>query len=156
MFWCVTSLCIWRVVPYFVQTTGRVKLKSASNTDSNVVRYVCKAMDELTKKRREGDKGFDRGLMYGHVWKARSCGFLRAVTKSSKSLKRVFISAPQQKPLHFWGSLVRQHGGGRTYTTGRENEIRVTAVTILDKSGFEAKACYGRKQTWKWSQHSEL
>ena len=90
------------------------------------------------------------------TWSKLSCGFLRAVSKSPKSLERVIISAPKEKRsllLRMFGTtiwwsvsvqLVRKWPGengklpkiSKCYTN---HSIRATAVTILDKSGFEAR-----------------
>ena len=72
------------------------KMDFSFNTDGTGARYVYKTTDELTKNRREDDEGFDGGVMYEKP--GPNC---QAVPKSPKSLKRVFISAPKEKRLHF-------------------------------------------------------
>ena len=90
------------------------------------------------------------------TWSKLSCGFLRAVSKSPKSLERVIISAPKEKRsllLRMFGTtiwwsvsvqLVRKWPGenGKLPKISKcyiNHSIRTTAVTILDKSGLEAR-----------------
>ena len=119
----------------------------------------CKATDELTKKSREDDESFDGGLMFEKP--APNCLVVsfRLYLKSPKSLKQVFISAPQENRLHFWwqhedvwydNMVVGERTlGEKMKNISREANFRsVTqtiqsgrqlSVTILDKSGFEAR-----------------
>ena len=88
------------------------------------------------------------------TWSKLSCGFLRAVSKSPKSLERVFISAPEEKRLHFWGCLVRQHGGWGAYTW-QENEKHITkrkTFQVLHKPFNQGDSCHNPWQVRFWSK----
>ena len=106
----------FEVMLYFCRR-GRQNLRQLTktdfsfNTDSTGARYVCKSTNELTRKPPGRWRRFRWRFDVWKTWSKLSCGFLRPISKSFKFLERVFISAPKEKRLHFWGCLIRQHGG---------------------------------------------
>ena len=143
----------FKVMLYFCHW-GRQNLRQLKktdlsfNTDTTGATTCAKSTDELTKK--------TAGKMT-KVWKTwckLSCGFLRPISKSFKSLERVFISAPKEKRLHFWGCLVRQHGGRWAYTWW-ENEkhiARSKTFQVLQKPFNQGYSCHNPWQARFWSK----
>ena len=124
------------------------------STDSTRTRYVSKATDELTKSRREDDEGFNGGLTYekpgpncavvSFAW------YLSQLNPSNEFLfqhpKRNVSTSEDvwydnmvvgERTLHEkMKNISREAKLSKCYTN---HSIRATAVTILDKSGFEAR-----------------
>ena len=111
------------------------------HTDATGAKFVSKVRDELTKNHREDDKAEERGVMYATegVW----C----PVSSFEKYLQHL---NPKKRVVWYDNMVVGERSLGdmmkqislkeanlsRIYTN---HSIRATAVTILDKSGFEAR-----------------
>ena len=113
------------------------------NTDSTGARYVSKATDELTKNRREDDEGFDGGLMYEKP--GPNCPvvsfelYLSHLNPLNEFLfQRWFdnMVVGERTLGEKMKNISREAKLSKCYTN---HSIRATAVTILDKSGFEAR-----------------
>ena len=144
----------------FFRRRGRQSIRPVKRTDfsfnmgSTGARWVCKAADELTKNRREDDEGFDWGLMYekpspncpvvsfelylSHLnplneflceRNKRNVGTFGAFGTTTWWWENVHLARK-------WKNISREAKLSKCYTN---HSIRVTAVTILDKSGFEAR-----------------
>ena len=148
-----------QVMLYFCRR-GRQNLRQLKktdfsfNTDSTGARYVCKATDELTKNRREDDEGFDGGLM--HEKPGPNCPVVSFELYLSRlnPLKEFLFQRPKRNVSTSWDvwydnmvvgertlgekmkNISREAKLSKCYTN---HSIRTTPVTILDKSGFEAR-----------------
>ena len=111
------------------------------HTDATGAKFVSNVRDELTKNHREDDKAEEGGVMYATegVW----C----PVSSLEKYLQHL---NPKKRVVWYDNMVVGERSLGdmmkrislkeanlsRIYTN---HSIRATAVTILDKSGFEAR-----------------
>ena len=124
------------------------------STDSTGARYVCKSTDELTKNRREDDEGFDGGLMYEKLGPNCPVVSFKLYLSHLNPLNDFLFQRPKRNASiseDVWydnmvvgertlgekmKSILREAKLSKCYTN---HSIRATAVTILDKSGFEAR-----------------
>ena len=124
------------------------------NTDSTRARYVCKETDELTKNRREDDEGFDGGLMYETPGPNCPLVSIELYLSHLNPLNEFIFTRPRRnvstsEDVWYDNILLGERTLGekmknisqeaklsKCYTN---HSIRETVVTILDKSGFEAR-----------------
>lgn len=154
----------FEVMLYFCRR-GRQNLRQLKkpdfllNTDAQGNRYVCKTTDELTKNRRENDEGFEGGVMFEKPGTA-TCpvNSFDMYVKHLNPCNEFLFQRPKKKDLivenlpdEVWydnmvvgertlgekmKNISKQANLSRLYTN---HSIRATSVTILDKSGFEAR-----------------
>ena len=124
------------------------------STDSTGARYVSKATDELTKNRREDNEGFDGGLMYEKPGLNCPVVSFELFLSHLNPLNEFICQRPKRNVSTsediWYDNVVVGEGalGEKMKNISREaklskcytnHPIRATAVTILDKSGFEAR-----------------
>ena len=124
------------------------------NTDGTGARYVCKTTDELTKNHREDDEGFDGGVMYEKPGLNCPVASFELYLSNLNPLNEFLFQRPKRNVSiseNVWydnmvigertlgekmKNISREGNLSKCYTN---HSIRATAVTILDKSGFEAR-----------------
>ena len=115
---------------------------------------MCKTKDELTKNRREDDEGFDGGVMYGRPGPNCPVASFELYLSHLNPLNEFLFQRPKRNvsisEVIWYDNMVigertlgdkmknisREGNLSKCYTN---HSIRATAVTILDKSGFEAR-----------------
>ena len=149
----------FEVMLYFCRR-GRQNLRQLKktdfsfNTDGTGARYVCKTTDELTKNRREDDEGFDGGVMYEKPGPNCPVASFELYLSHLNPLNGFLFQRPKRNVSiseNVWydnmvigertlgekmKNISREGNLSKCYTN---HSIRATAVTILDKSGFEAR-----------------
>ena len=149
----------FEVMLYFCRR-GRQNLRQLKktdfsfNTDGTGARYVCKTTDELTKNRREDDEGFDGGVMYEKPGPNCPVASFELYLSHLNPLNEFLFQRPKRNVSiseNVWydnmvigertlgekmKNISREGNLSKCYTN---HSIRATAVTILDKSGFEAR-----------------
>ena len=124
------------------------------NTDSTRARYVCKSTGELTKNRWQDDESFNGGLMYEKPGPNCPVVSFELYLSHLNPLNEFLFQRPRgnastSEDLWYDDMVVGERTvGQKMKNISREaklpkcntnHSIRVTAVTILDKSGFEAR-----------------
>ena len=149
----------FEVMLYFCRR-GRQNLRQLKkadfsfNTDGTGARYVCKTTDELTKNRREDDEGFDGGVMYEKPGPNCPVASFELYLSHLNPLNEFLFQRPKRNVSiseNVWydnmvigertlgekmKNISREGNLSKCYTN---HSIRATAVTILDKLGFEAR-----------------
>ena len=151
----------FEVMLYFCRR-GRQNLRQLKKTDFSVMtdgkgnKYVRKITDELTKNRRENDDGLDGGIMLENSGSHCPVTSFKLYIKHLNPLSEYLFQRPKTKDIFacsqdVWydNMVVGERSLGekmkkiskdanlsKTYTN---HSIRATAVTILDRSGFEAR-----------------
>ena len=149
----------FEVMLYFCRR-GRQNLRELKKTDFSFstdgkgAKYVCKTTDELTKNRRENDEGFEGGVMFEkpgpHCPVASFERYIQHLNPSNEFLfQRPKKNAGISDQVWYDNMVVGERLlGEKMKRISREaklskgytnHSIRATAVTILDKSGFEAR-----------------
>ena len=139
---------------------GRQNLRQLRKTDFSVnidgsgARYICKITDELTKNRREDDEGFDGGVMYEKPGLHCPVNSFELYLNHLNPLNEFLFQRPKRNVAMsadtWYDNMVigERTLGEKMKTLSQEahlskcytnHSIRATAVTILDKSGFEAR-----------------
>ena len=149
----------FEVMLYFCRR-GRQNLRQLKktdfsfNTDGTGASYVCKITDELTKNRREDDEGFDGGVMYEKPGPNCPVASFELYLSHLNPLNEFLFQCPKRNVSisenvlydnmvigertlgEKMKNISREGNLSKCYTN---HSIRATAVTILDKSGFEAR-----------------
>ena len=115
---------------------------------------MCKTTDELTKNRREDDEGFDGGVMYEKPGPNCPVASFELYLSHLNPLNEFLFQRPKRNVSiseNVWydnmmigertlcekmRNISREGNLSKCYT---DHSIRATAVTILDKAGFEAR-----------------
>ena len=131
------------------QNFRELKIKDFSfRKDDKGARYACKTGHELTKNRREDDEGFEGGMMF------EKAGLLCPVTSLELFIKHLnpkneFLFQRTKKgskigvdDVCFYNMVIGERTFGEKMKLSKDytnHSIRATAVTILDKCGYEAR-----------------
>ena len=152
----------FEVMLYFCRRGRQNLLRQLKKTDFSVMtdgkgnKYVRKITDELTKNRRENDDGLDGGIMLENSGPHCPVTSFELYIKHLNPLNEYLFQRPKTKGIFacsqdVWydNMVVGERSLGekmkkiskdanlsKTYTN---HSIRATAVTILDRSGFEAR-----------------
>ena len=151
----------FEVMLYFCRR-GRQNLPQLKKTDFSVMtdgkgnKYVRKITDELTKNRRENDDGLDRGIMLENSGPHCPVTSFELYIKHLNPLNEYLFQRPKTKGIFDYSQdvwydnmVVGERSLGEKMKkiskdanlskTYMNHSIRATAVTILDRSGFEAR-----------------
>lgn len=138
------------------QNLRELKIKDFSFTkDDKGARYVTKSGDELTKNRREDDEGFEGGMMFEKPGPQCPVASLELYIKHLNPKNEFLFQRPKKGSkigvdgVCFDNMVVGERTlGEKMKCISKEAElskiytnhsIRATAVTILDKCGYEAR-----------------
>ena len=110
-------------------------------TDGNGRKYVRKTTDELTKYRRENEDGLDGGVMLENSGPHCPVASFELYNQHLNPLNEYLFQRPkanigERSLCNKMKQISKQANLSKMYTN---HSIRATAVTILDKSGFEAR-----------------
>ena len=150
----------FEIMLYFCRR-GRQNLRELNisdfsfSRDDKGSRYVCKTGDALTKNKREDDNGFESGVMFEKPGPNCPVASLELYIKHLNPKNQFLFQRPKKKvnigvdEICYDNMVVGERMLGvkmkaisqeaklsKLYTN---HSIRATSVTILDKSGFEAR-----------------
>ena len=131
----------FEVMLYFCRR-GRQNLRQLKKTDFSVMtdgkgnKYVRKITDELTKNRRENDDGLDGGIMLENSGPHCPVTSFELYIKHLNPLNEYLFQRGEGSLGEKMKKISKDANLSKTYTN---HSIRATAVTILDRSGFEAR-----------------
>ena len=137
------------------QNLRELKIKDFSSAkDDKGARYVTKSSDELTKNRREDDEGFEGGMMFEKLGPQCPVASLELYIKHLNTKNEFLFQRPKKGSkigvdhVCFDNMVVGEHtlcekmkciSKEAEFSNHSNHSIRATAVTILDKCGYEAR-----------------